>query len=128
MRPIKVFHTLVALLQAQQNAYSERNPTNPTRLTNRTSVNKTLSTYVQMQTRYPSQALRDQQEGVVKVYFEVAASGAIQRHQIISSAGRAPDAEVLRVVQQLPAAAVPAKLRGQPVAVYYVLPVTFKIQ
>ena len=123
-----VFPDFAALLRAQRNVYFERNMASPTILANLASPDKGLSTYVQMQVKYPPTALREQQQGTVYVYFEVAASGAIEHAQIISSAGEALDAEVLRVVQQLPAATVPAKLRGQPVRMFYLMPLTFKIQ
>jgi protein TonB len=123
-----VFPDFAALLRAQHNIYFERSLATPTMLANLASPKKGLSTYVQMQVKYPPAALRAQQQGAVYVYFEVAASGAIEHAQIISSAGEALDAEVLRVVQQLPAATVPAKLQGQPVRIFYLMPITFHIQ
>ncbi|WP_201985954.1 energy transducer TonB [Hymenobacter rubidus] len=123
-----VFPDFAALLRAQRNVYLERALAIPSILTNLASPKKGLSTFVQMQVKYPPAALRAQQQGVVYAYFEVAASGAIEHAQIISSAGEALDAEVLRVVQQLPAATVPAKLWGQPVRIFYLMPITFRIQ
>ncbi|MDO7854473.1 energy transducer TonB [Hymenobacter convexus] len=122
------FPDFAALLRAQRNVYLERALAMPSILANLTSPKKGLSTYMQMQTKYPAEALRAHQQGAVYVYFEVAPSGAIEHAQIISSAGETLDAEVLRVVKTLPAATVPAMLRGQPVRIFYVLPMTFKIQ
>ena len=48
--------------------------------------------------------------------------------QVLGTAGEVLDAEVLRVAAQLPTAVSPARLRGQPVRVYYIIPVSFKIQ
>lgn len=59
---------------------------------------------------------------------ESAETGAIEQAEILGTAGRARDAEVLRVVQRLPAAGSPALLQGRPVRVHFVLPITFKIQ
>ncbi|MDO7847805.1 energy transducer TonB [Hymenobacter sp. M29] len=123
-----VFPDFAALLRAQRNVYLERALAIPSILANLTSPKKGLSTYMQMQTKYPAEALRAQQQGAVYVYFEVAPSGAIEHAQIISSAGAALDAEVLRVVKTLPAATVPAMLQGQPVRIFYLMPLTFKIQ
>ena len=73
-------------------------------------------------------ALRQLQQGVVYVYFEVAENGATEQTQVLGTAGEVLDAEVLRVAAQLPTAVSPARLRGQPVRVYYIIPVSFKIQ
>ena len=59
---------------------------------------------------------------------ESAKAGVIEQAEILSTAGRARDAEVLRVVQRLLAAGSPALLQGRPVRVHFVLPITFKIQ
>lgn len=87
-----------------------------------------LTRYIQQQVRYPSEALRNQQEGQVYAYFEVAENGAIEHPEILGTAGNALDAEVMRVVRNLPSATTPALLQGRPVRVYYSLPITFKIQ
>jgi len=57
----------------------------------------------------------------------VAENGAIEHPRILGTAGRALDAEVLRMAEKLPAATTPPQLQGRPVRVFYVLPVTFKI-
>ena len=62
------------------------------------------------------------------VYFEVAENGAVENPQILASAGGALDAEVRQAVRSLRPATTPAQLNGRPVRVFYVLPMTFKIQ
>ena len=89
---------------------------------------RSMARLVQMQVKYPREALMRQQQGVVYAYFEVAENGAIEHPQILGTAGQALDAEVLRMVEKLPAATTPPQLQGRPVRVFYILPVSFKIQ
>ena len=123
-----VFPDLAALLLAQHNKYMERNRRNRDLLDRLKSFPKGLVTYIQVQTLYPAEALRNSQQGQVSGYFEVAETGSIEHHQILGSAGDALDAEVSRVLAQVPAALTPATLAGKPVRVFYVLPTTFKMQ
>ncbi|OGX83219.1 energy transducer TonB [Hymenobacter coccineus] len=123
-----VFPSLIAALHTQRNPVLERSMQSPAVQARLASPQMGLTTYIQMQTIYPVDAMRSRQQGQVLAYFEVAESGAIEHLSIVGTAGSALDAEVLRVAQTLPAATAPALLRGQPVRVYYVLPVTFRMQ
>lgn len=92
---------------------------------------QSLVRFVQMQSRYPAAALRQMQQGVVYVYLEVAENGKLEFPEVVGTVGTVgPElaAEVMRVVAQLPNANTPAQLAGRPVRVFYVLPITFKIQ
>lgn len=122
------FPALAKLLGPQQLQYVDPPLTDPVKQAAFISSAKGLGLYTQMQVRYPPEALRYQQEGRVHVSFEVAETGTIEHVEILGSAGRALDAEVLRVVQRLPAAGSPALLQGRPVRLHYALPITFKIQ
>ena len=123
-----IFASLPELLRARGKYYGEKVFNDPTKLAAFISSTEGLATTVQGLVLYPSEALRSQQQGTVYAYFEVAESGAIEQAAILGTAGRALDAEVLRVVRKLPAATTPALLRGQPVRVSYALPVRFVIQ
>ncbi|MCC3154397.1 energy transducer TonB [Hymenobacter sp. BT770] len=122
------FDPAMSVWLAKRLAYIDRKLENPAQAAAFASSPQGLASYIQMQVRYPAEALRADQQGEVNAYFEVAENGAIENAQILGTAGQALDAEVLRVVQRLPAATAPALLRGKPARVYYVLPVTFKIQ
>jgi TonB family protein len=91
------------------------------------SYNGNLTDYLQRQTRYPAEALRNREQGRVLVYFEVAENGTIENAEVLESAGGALDAEVRRAVRSLQPAATPALLQGRPVRVFYVVPVNFKM-
>ena len=60
--------------------------------------------------------------------LKVVENGEIEHPRILGTAGQALDAEVLRMVEKLPAATTPPQLQGRPVRVFYTLPVAFKIQ
>ena len=80
---------------------------------------------LQMQVRYPVDALRANEQGTVYAYLEISPDGTIAQREVLGSAGRALDAEVRRVMASLPKATAPARLHGQPVRLYYVLPIRF---
>lgn len=122
-----VFPDFGLVLRARNDPYVARLLQNPASLRDLDSSPRGLARFIQIQTKYPAAALRNRQQGQVFAYFEVAENGAIEHPQIVGTAGPALDAEVLRVVQQLPAATAPARLQGRPVRVYYVLPISFKM-
>lgn len=122
-----VFPDLAALLAAQGNRYLDNYLKNPATRARLDSSPRGLATYVQMQAKYPMEAMRNGQQGQVFAYFEVAENGAIERPEIVGTAGNALDAAVVQTIKTLPTAANPALLRGLPVRVYYVLPITFKM-
>jgi TonB family protein len=123
-----VFAGFADQLRARPNTYTDRILASPAKLAELATTSKGLMSFVQMQVRYPVEALRNQTQGQVYAYFEVAESGAIEQAEILGTAGRALDAEVLRVIKELPAATTPAMLQGRPVRVSYVVPITFKIR
>jgi periplasmic protein TonB len=123
-----VFGTLLRPLSERQLSYLVDVVADPTKRAQFQSSARGLSFFCQMQVRYPPDALRSRQQGTVHTAFEVSETGAIGHSEIVGSAGRTLDAEVLRVLALLPAATAPAQLRGQPVRVRYVLPLTFRIQ
>ncbi|GAA4377796.1 TonB family protein [Hymenobacter koreensis] len=77
--------------------------------------------------RYPSQALRLQQQGKVVLFFEVSEEGRIENPLVIQSVTAALDAEALRVIGLMPPMH-PAREAGMPVRTGFTVPVTFAIQ
>lgn len=92
------------------------------------SWQQNLRAFLQKQIRYPAEALRSQQQGTVYAYFEVSETGAVENRHVVGSVSAALDTEVERVLGDLPPARTPPRQQGQPVRVYYVLPLAFKIQ
>jgi len=87
-----------------------------------------LAAFVNGQIRYPALELQLRNKGRVYGYFEGSETGSIEHQRVIGGVSPGLDAEVLRVLQTIPPALTPPRYRGQPVRVFYVQPITFKIQ
>jgi protein TonB len=123
-----VFGTLLQQLPERERNYVGSSLADSTKRAQFQSSVRGLSAFCQMQVRYPPAALRAHEQGTVYASFEVEENGTIVHPEILSSVGRSLDDEVLRVLALLPVATAPAQLRGQPVRVRYVLPLTFIIR
>jgi TonB family protein len=94
-----------------------------------TETTKTdLHTSIQRAAKYPALALRNQVQGTVYLYCVVNETGALEKQQIVGSAGTYLDEAVLTAAQNQPAALAPALHQGKPVKVFYVIPFTFRIR
>lgn len=82
--------------------------------------------YLMYNVQYPEAAEKAGEEGKVVVRFVVGADGVICDPEIQTSISPSLDAEALRVVKSMPAW-TPAIKDGQPVATYFVLPISFKM-
>jgi protein TonB len=81
---------------------------------------------IQANVRYPAEALRSGIEGRVFVSFRVAASGAVEDIKVVKGLGYSLDEETIAAVKKL-SKFTPGTLDGEPVAVSFTLPITFKI-
>ena len=84
---------------------------------------KYLSTHLQ----YPTMAQENGVQGTVIVQFVVTKTGAVGEVKVARSVDRDLDKEAVRVCKSLPKF-VPGRQNGQPVSVWYTLPVKFKLQ
>ena len=75
---------------------------------------------------YPQIALENGIQGRVSCQMTIEADGSVTDVEIIRGRDPSIDKEALRVLKMLPKF-IPGKQRGQPVAVKYQIPVTFKI-
>ena len=66
-------------------------------------------------------------QGRVVVQFVVDKTGKVGEVTVIRSVDKELDREAVRVCKSLPKF-VPGRQNGQPVSVWYTLPVTFKLQ
>jgi TonB family protein len=87
-----------------------------------------LEKRLQRGVRYPAQALRNGQQGVVYLYFVVNETGQLEQQQIIQSAGAELDQAVLEAARGPVGTLLPARHQGQPVKVFYVVPFAFNIR
>jgi protein TonB len=88
---------------------------------------KALYEYIKNNIRYPEVARTSGITGTVYVQFVVEKDGSISDVKVLRGIGGGCDEEAVRVVKSMPKWK-PGKQRGQPVRVYYTLPIDFKIK
>lgn len=86
-----------------------------------------LMKYINSHIHYPAAAEENNIQGRVVVQFVVEKDGSVGQVKVARSVDRSLDNEAVRVVKSLPKF-IPGKQNGQPVRVWYTLPVTFKLQ
>ncbi len=87
---------------------------------------QTLYKFIGDNIRYPEKAMEMEVEGKVYVQFVVAADGKVKDAKVVRSLDPECDREALRVIKMLPPW-TPGRQSGKEVAVYYTLPIQFKL-
>lgn len=93
-----------------------------------TGGDKALLSYIANNTKYPSDAKLKGIQGKVVVRLIVRKDGSVSDVNILKGVTPSLDAEAIRVVSSLPKFEAPGKLAGVPVAVKYMIPITFTLQ
>lgn len=83
--------------------------------------------FLQRNIQYPANAAKNEVEGRVILQFVVEKDGQIGDVKVVRSVDPELDAEALRVVKSMPSF-IPGRQDGKPVAVWYTLPISFKLQ
>ncbi|MBQ6080203.1 MAG: energy transducer TonB [Muribaculaceae bacterium] len=86
-----------------------------------------LLKYLSSHINYPPMAAENNVQGKVTLQFVVEKDGRVGEVKVIRSVDKDLDREAIRVVKTLPKF-TPGRQNGQPVRVWYTLPVTFKLQ
>ena len=86
-----------------------------------------LLKYLNSHIQYPPQAAENGKEGKVVVQFVVEKDGHVGEVKVVRSVDKDLDREAVRVCKSLPKFP-PGRQNGQPVRVWFTLPVTFKLQ
>ena len=86
-----------------------------------------LLKYLSSHINYPPMAAENNIQGRVVVAFVVDKTGKVGEVNVVRSVDKDLDKEAVRVCKSLPKF-VPGRQNGQPVSVWYTLPVTFKLQ
>lgn len=86
-----------------------------------------LGPWLHKNLKYPASAQESCVQGRVVVQFVVNKDGSIVEPKVIKSVDPALDKEAIRVVSAMPKWS-PGRMRGRPVRVRFVLPVTFRLQ
>ena len=86
-----------------------------------------LLRYLSQNLKYPAEARKKDIEGRVLVKFVVCKDGTLCDEEVVKGIGGGCEQEVIRVVKAMPKWK-PGRQGGEPVKVYYTLPVTFKFE
>ena len=87
---------------------------------------KALVEYISQNLRYPADAHQNNIQGTVIIRFVVNKLGKVEKAEILRSLNPSTDAEGLKVINSLPDW-IPGEQNGEKVAVYYTLPISFKM-
>ena len=85
-----------------------------------------LMNFLRRNLRYPQRAAIRKVEGRVVVQFVVDEKGAVSEIKVAESVDKDLDNEAMRICRMLPKFS-PALLHGEPIKVWYTLPITFRI-
>jgi protein TonB len=85
-----------------------------------------LYKFIYRHVKYPADAVERGISGKVTVKFVVDEKGKVSNLILLNRVGYGIDEEALRVVGIIPNFKSPAKINGQPVKVYYNIPIRFK--
>ncbi len=88
---------------------------------------KELMSYISKNLKYPTLAVDNGIQGRVILRFVVSKTGDVTDVQIMKGLDPSCDKEAIRVVKSMPKW-VPGRQNGKNVAVYYTLPITYKLQ
>ena len=94
---------------------------------NMPTFNGNLNQWLLQNMKYPVEAMNKKEQGKVIVQFIVSENGEVSEPKIIRSVSPALDKEACRIVLAMPKWN-PGKLKGKPVAVRYMLPISFRLQ
>ncbi len=83
--------------------------------------------YLMHNLHYPKQAIKENTEGRVLIKFVVDEDGAIANPKIFKSIGGGCDEDALRVISEMPYWQ-PGIQNGDPVRVFFTLPIVFKLK
>ncbi len=87
-----------------------------------------LRRFIEGQINYPDNAIDNNVEGTVRVYFAVDEQGKISSPTVVSTKlGYGLEQEAIRVVNQMPKW-TPGQVKGKTVKTRFTLPITYKIE
>lgn len=85
-----------------------------------------LMEFISQNLKYPEDAIKNKEQGQLIVRFVVSSSGKVENAEILRGLTPSMNKEALRVVNLLQDF-TPGKQNGEKVAVWYTLPITFKL-
>ncbi|NDV69070.1 TonB family protein [Dysgonomonas sp. 25] len=88
---------------------------------------KAMNEFIIKNMRYPLEALKRDEQGVVKILLTIAEDGNIENIKVLEGPSRLLIAEAVRVTKLMPKW-IPATRNGENVTDTYTIPISFKIQ
>jgi TonB family protein len=92
-----------------------------------TGSDTALLNWVGKNTKYPEEAKLNKVTGRVIVRFVVGKDGNVSQVAIAEGVNPLLDAEAVRVIGNLPKFEKPAMVKGKPVAVHFMIPISFRL-
>ncbi len=86
-----------------------------------------LMRFINDNLKYPPEALKNGIEGKVIIQFVVTNSGKVGKVKVVRSVNKELDQEAVRLIKMLPDFSPGRNNVGEPVNVWYILPVIFKL-
>ena len=93
-----------------------------------TGGDQAILKYIAENTKYPEVAKKNNIQGKVIVKMIVLKDGSVSNVEVLEGADPLLNIEAVRVVSSLPKFEKPGIKDGQPVAVYFMLPITFRLK
>ncbi len=87
-----------------------------------------LLKYIAENTKYPEEAKKNNITGKVLVKFVVGKDCFISHVEVLKGVDPLLDSEAVRVIKTLPKFEKPAMMKGRPVAVYFMVPISFALK
>lgn len=85
-----------------------------------------LFNYINQNVKYPAEAIKKNEQGSVIIRFIVNSLGKVEKVEILRGVSESIDKEALRVINTLPDF-IPGEQNGKKVAVWYTMPITFRL-
>ena len=90
--------------------------------------NAALMRFLSEHVVYPEEAAKNKIEGKVIVQFIIEKDGSVGEVKVARGVDKELDAEAVRVCKSLPKFSPGRNADGEPIKIWYTLPITFKIQ
>ena len=90
--------------------------------------NRALMRFLSEHVVYPEEAAKNHIEGKVIVQFIIEKDGSVGEVKVARGVDKELDAEAVRVCKLLPKFSPGRNADGEPIKIWYTLPITFKIQ
>lgn len=114
-----IFEIRIELKCIDELIYTDKSPVFP-------GGEKALNTFLETNIKYPEEALKHNEEGIVHVQFVINRNGTISDILVVKSVSKLLDAEAIRLIKLMPNW-IPGEQGGRIIRVRVELPISFRI-